>query len=68
MQIYYYYSKICKNYFKIEEKKKDWNDMAVDVVQCECSNIECYASAFSNIQNIDQYYAHAMQGLIKNHV
>ena len=50
MQIYYY-SEICKNYFKIVErkKKKDWNDMAVDVVQCECSNIERYASAFSNI-------------------
>ena len=23
--------------------------MAVDVAQCECSNIKCYASAFSNI-------------------
>ena len=49
MQIYYY-SEICKNYFKIvERKKKDWNDMAADMVQCECSNIERYASTFSNI-------------------
>ncbi|XP_065633420.1 metal tolerance protein 9-like [Quercus suber] len=24
--------------------------MAVDVAQCECSNIKCYASAFSNIK------------------
>ena len=23
--------------------------MAVDVAQCECSNIKCYALAFSNI-------------------
>ena len=22
---------ICKNYFKIVEKKKDWNDMVADV-------------------------------------
>ena len=27
--------------------------MAADVAQRERSNIECYASAFSNIQNID---------------
>ena len=29
--------------------KKNGNDMAVDVAQPERSNIECYASAFSNI-------------------
>ena len=28
--------------------------MAADVAQPECSNIKCYASAFSNIQNIDK--------------
>ena len=49
MQIYYY-SEICKNYFKIvKKKKKDWNDMASNVAQYEYSNIECYASTFSNI-------------------
>ena len=31
-------------------RKKNGNDMAADVAQPERSNIECYASAFSNIQ------------------
>ena len=26
-------------------RKDDGNDMVADVVQCECSNINCYASA-----------------------
>ena len=30
-------------------RKKNGNDMAADVAQPERSNIECYASAFSNI-------------------
>ena len=32
-----------KNWEKID------NDMIVDVTQCECSNIKCYISSFSNI-------------------
>ena len=49
MQIYYY-SEICKNYFKIlGGGGKDWNDMTVDMTQRECSNIKHYASASSNI-------------------
>ena len=38
-------------FFKLQEKlrKKNGNDMAADVAQLERSNIECYASAFSNI-------------------
>ena len=28
--------------------------MVADVIQCERSNIKCYASAFSIIQNIDE--------------
>ena len=57
--IYYragiYYSETCKNCFKIvgkikiKKKKKDWDDMAVDVDQRERSDIKRYASAFSNI-------------------
>ena len=35
--------KCLKIYIRKIEKKND------DVAQCECSNIKCYASAFSNI-------------------
>ena len=34
---------------KIKKKKKDWDDMAIDVAQRECNDIKRYASAFSNI-------------------
>ena len=33
--------------------------MAADMAQCERSNIKCYASVFSNIQNIDYNTAYA---------
>ena len=40
-----------KSFFKLLDKYKKWdgNGKAVDMAQCECSNIKCYASAFSNI-------------------
>ena len=31
------------------KKKKDWDDMAADVAQCERKDIKRYASAFNNI-------------------
>ena len=59
MHIYYragiYYSEICKNCYKIVGKikiffkKKDWDDIVVNVVQRERSNIKHYTLAFSNI-------------------
>ena len=58
IQIYYrvgiFYSKICKNFFKIVgkinlKKKKNWDDIAADMAQRERSDIKCYVSAFSNI-------------------
>ena len=44
--------KLIKTILKLQDKfrKDDGNDMAVDVAQRECSNIKCYALAFSNIQ------------------
>ena len=53
---YIYRVENCKNHFKIvgqiifkKRKKKKKNDVAVDVVQRESSNIKRYAAAFSNI-------------------
>ena len=43
-------SAICKNHFHIVGQiKKNWNDMAADLVQPDHSSIKRYASAFSNI-------------------
>ena len=49
--IYFIILKLIKSIFKLLEKYKKYygDDMAADVAQRECSNINCYASAFSNI-------------------
>ena len=39
--------KCFKKYIRKIGKKND--DVAANVAQCERSNVECYASAFSNI-------------------
>ena len=37
-------------------KKKIDNDISADVAQWECSNIKCYASAFSDISCIVTFH------------
>ena len=43
--------KLIKIILKLYDKfrKEDDNDMVADVAHCECSNIKCYTSPFSNI-------------------